>query len=73
MFSQQMKLKAAEQFCYRFGTGLKAGGDLLKLLSSEASQGPPQQRQAMAMLAEGAKRGEQLSTVMDSKSRSSRR
>lgn len=60
-----MKLKAAEQFCYRFGTGLKAGGDLLKLLSSEASQGPPQQRQAMAMLAEGAKRGEQLSTLME--------
>ncbi len=60
-----MNLKAAEQFCHRFGTGLRAGGDLLKLLSSEASQGPASQRQAMAMLVEGAKRGEQLSTLME--------
>ncbi len=65
MFSQQMNLKAAEQFCYRFGTGLKAGADLLKLLGSEASQGSARQRQAMAMLADGAKRGEQLSTLME--------
>lgn len=65
MFSQQMNLKAAEQFCYRFGTGLKAGADLLKLLNSEASQGSPRQRHAIAMLADGAKRGEQLSTLME--------
>lgn len=65
MFSPQMNLKAAEQFCYRFGTGLKAGGDLLKLLSSETNQGSPRQRDAMAMLVEGAKKGEQLSTLME--------
>ena len=64
MFSQRMKLSAAATFCYRFGTGLKAGADLLKLLNSEAKQGPPNQRRAMMMLAEGAKRGEHLSTVM---------
>lgn len=60
-----MDLRAAEQFCYRFGTGLKAGADLLKLLHSEASQGSPRQRHAMAVLADGAKRGEQLSTMME--------
>ena len=60
-----MQLKAAEQFCYRFGTGLKAGADLLKLLHSEASQGSSRQRDAMGVLAEGAKQGEQLSTLME--------
>jgi len=64
VFSQQMKLSSAAKFCYRLGTGLKAGADLLKLLHSEASQGPPNQRRAMMKLAEGAKRGESLSTVM---------
>jgi type II secretory pathway component PulF len=59
-----MTLSSAATFCHRFGTGLKAGADLLKLLDSEARQGPPNQRQAMLMLAEGAKRGEHLSTVM---------
>lgn len=65
VFSQRMKLSSAAKFCYRLGTGLRAGADLLKLLYSEASQGPPSQRQAMLNLAEGAKRGEQLSTLME--------
>jgi type II secretory pathway component PulF len=59
-----MKLSAASQFCYRLGTGLKAGADLLKILHSEASHGPSNQRRAMSMLAEGAKKGEQLSDIM---------
>ena len=65
MFSPRMTLSSAAGFCHRFGTGLKAGADLLKLLHSEASHGPPGQREAMRLLAEGVKRGEQLSTVMD--------
>jgi type II secretory pathway component PulF len=60
-----MTLASAMSFCHRFGTGLKAGVDLLKLLGSEANYGPPSQRRAMAMLAEGAKRGEQLGTLME--------
>jgi type II secretory pathway component PulF len=64
VFSQRMKLSNASQFCYRFGTGLKAGADLLKLLDSEAKNGPPNQREAMHYLAEGARRGEQLSVLM---------
>lgn len=64
MFSRKMKLTNASKFCYRFGTGLKAGADLMKLLSSEASHGPEVQRQAMAKVAAGAKRGELLSTMM---------
>ncbi|MFK8114496.1 MAG: type II secretion system F family protein [Rubripirellula sp.] len=59
-----MKLSAATQFCYRFGTGLKAGADLLVLLRSEAKTGPPIQRDAMTRLADGAKKGEQLSVLM---------
>ena len=61
-----MKLSAASQFCYRLGTGLKAGADLLMILNSEASLGPSNQRRAMSILAEGAKKGEQLSDVMKS-------
>ncbi len=64
MFSQRMKLSAAASFCYRLGTGLKAGADLLKLLQSEAKQGPDRQRAAMLKLADGAKRGEPLSATM---------
>lgn len=64
MFSRRIKLAAAAQFCYRFGTGLKAGADLIMLLNSEAKNGPPNQQEAMRRLAAGAKAGEQLSVVM---------
>jgi type II secretory pathway component PulF len=60
-----MTLSSAAGFCHRFGTGLKAGADLLRLLQSEASHGPPQQRNAMKLLREGAKHGESLSSVME--------
>jgi type II secretory pathway component PulF len=65
VFSPRMTLVAAAKFCHRLGTGLKAGADLLKLLNSEALHGSARQRQAMLKLAEGAKQGEQLSTVME--------
>lgn len=59
-----MKLTTASKFCHRLGTGLKAGADLMKLLNSEASQGGAKHQRAISKLAEGAKRGELLSTVM---------
>ncbi len=59
-----MNLATAAKFCHRFGVGLRAGADLLKLLDSESALGPARQRQAMAKLKEGAKRGESLSKMM---------
>ena len=64
MYLSRMKLAAAAQFCHRLGVGLRAGGDLIKLLDSEASHGGSAQRSAMQKLADGARRGEQLHTVM---------
>lgn len=60
-----MSLAAASTFCYRFGTGLKAGADLMKLLHAEAGHGSSRQREAMRGLAERAKQGELLSVAMD--------
>ncbi|TWU40753.1 Type II secretion system protein F [Novipirellula artificiosorum] len=60
-----MKLSAAQGFCYRFGTGIKAGADLLALLKSEAGYGSDRQRSAMLALREGAKSGELLSKSME--------
>ncbi|TWU36545.1 Type II secretion system protein F [Novipirellula aureliae] len=59
-----MKLSAAQGFCYRFGTGIKAGADLLVLLKSEAGYGSPRQRSAMLALRDGAKDGQLLSKSM---------
>ncbi|WP_146458230.1 type II secretion system F family protein [Rubripirellula tenax] len=63
-----MKLSTATRFCHRFGTGLQAGADLVRLLESESTHGSENERQAMRLLAEGAKRGEHLSTVMSENS-----
>ncbi len=63
-----MRLSAARTFCYRFGTGLKAGADLVRLLESEASNSSGSQRAAITKLVEGAKRGEHLSDVMEQES-----
>ncbi|QDT07623.1 Putative type II secretion system protein F [Rubripirellula lacrimiformis] len=68
MFSKRLKLTTASKFCHRFGTGLKAGADMIRLLESEASHGAPNERQAMRLLAEGARRGDHLSSVMDQNS-----
>ncbi len=66
MFSKRMKLSTSAKFCHRFGTGLKAGADIIRLLESEATHGSENERQAMRLLAEGARRGEHLSKVMES-------
>jgi len=60
-----MKLSAAANFCHRFGTGLKAGADLIRLLESEAANSSGAQRAAILKLVDGAKRGEHLSDVME--------
>ena len=62
-----MGLSQAANFCRRFGTGLRAGADLMQLLRSESRHGPARQREAMRALAEGASQGEALSTVMQTR------
>lgn len=69
MFSKRIKLSSSAKFCHRFGTGLKAGADLVRLLDSESQSGPANERQAMRLLCDGARRGEQLSTVMEQNQR----
>ncbi len=59
-----MTLSAAAGFCYRFGTGIKAGADFLAMLQSEAGYGSARQRAAMLAVREGAKHGEALSVSM---------
>lgn len=67
MFDSKMKLKESGPFCQRFGTGLKAGADLIQLLKAEAKLGSAARRDAMAHLAERAKDGELLSVSMEQK------
>ncbi len=59
-----MKLSAASKFCHRFGTGLKAGVDIVRALESEASHSTGRQSDAMKKLVQGVKQGEQLCDVM---------
>lgn len=67
MFSSKIKLKESGPFCQRFGTGLKAGADLIQLLNAEAKHGRPAHREAMMFLSERAMKGELLSTSMEQK------
>ncbi len=62
-----MSLPALATFCRRLGTGLRAGADLVPLLHNESKYGPGRQRDAMQTLAEGARAGEQLSAIMESR------
>ncbi|MEM9585817.1 MAG: type II secretion system F family protein [Planctomycetota bacterium] len=61
-----MSLSSAAVFCRRFGTGLRAGADILRLLRAEAKQGPTRQRDAINHVADAAGKGEHLSVSMDS-------
>lgn len=67
MFFQRMSLQAAGNFCRRFGTGIRAGADVVTLLNSESKHGSGRQRDAMRELAERASQGEQLSEAMESR------
>ncbi|TWT74396.1 type II secretion system F family protein [Allorhodopirellula solitaria] len=59
-----MRLKAARDFCQRFGTGMHAGVDMLRLLDSESKIGPPRQREAIADLRAEAADGSTLADGM---------
>lgn len=67
VFFQQMALSSAANFCRRFGTGLRAGADLMQLLRSESQHGPARQREAMRTLADQAAQGESLSSAMETR------
>jgi len=60
-----MKLKSARDFCRRFGIGMRAGADLLRLLDSESKNGPPNQREAMQFLRQEASQGATLADAMN--------
>ena len=64
MFSSRMSFSAAASFCHRFGTGLHAGADMVKLLESECRIGSSQQKDAIKQLVAGVKQGEQLHVLM---------
>lgn len=68
MIGRRMSLKATRDFCRRFGTGIKAGADLLKLLDSEAKHGAPAQREAIAYLRRQAAAGESLAETLKQRS-----
>src|SRR6056297_2576988 len=59
-----MSLSAAGNFCRRFGTGMRAGSDMVRLLDAESGHGPPRQRDAMREVARGVSRGEPLAESM---------
>ena len=59
-----MSFSAAASFCHRFGTGLHAGADMVKLLESECRIGSSQQKDAIKKLVAGVKQGEQLHVLM---------
>lgn len=64
MISRRMGLRSCRDFSRRFGVGLRAGADLLKLLESEAKHGSARQRVAMTKIREGAKDGHAISEMM---------
>lgn len=59
-----MPLKALAGFCRRFGTGLRAGVSILKLLDSESRYGSPRQRQVMRELADDLRDGLPVAEAM---------
>jgi len=64
-----MPIGSAANFCRRFGTGLRAGVDILRLLQNETKHGPPVQRAAMAELHQAIRDGESLPTAMQNQDR----
>jgi type II secretory pathway component PulF len=64
-----MPIASAANFCRRFGTGLRAGVDILRLLQNETKHGPAAQRAAMAQLHQAIRDGESLPTAMQNQDR----
>ncbi len=63
-----MSLAAAGNFCRRFGTGVRAGADLVTLLDAETGHGPPRQRDAMREVSREVSRGDPLGDAMQHQS-----
>ena len=64
MFSSKISLKAAEQFCARFATALKAGIDPLKLLESESKMVSKRHQEAAASVRDRLIAGDTLAEAM---------
>tara|TARA_R110002049_G_scaffold4601_5_gene32579 strand:+ start:800719 stop:801744 length:1026 start_codon:yes stop_codon:yes gene_type:complete len=64
-----MSLPAVGTFCRRFGTGIRAGADLLRLLESEAKNGASRQRAAMKGVHDEIMEGEPISDAMSKQGR----
>ena len=64
LFAARMKLVEASRFCQRFGTGLRSGVDVLRMLELEQNQGPPAQRKAMQRLASRVHAGDEVGEAM---------
>lgn len=64
MFSKRMPLGAAANFCRRFGTGMRAGVDVLRLLNNETKHGTAKQKTAMSDLHQAIRDGETLPDAM---------
>lgn len=64
MIGRRMDIKAARDFCRRFGVGHRAGVDLLQLLDSEAKHGSSRQRAAMQQVRDQAAKGVTLADAM---------
>lgn len=69
MFFDRMPLGSAANFCRRFGTGLRAGLDVLRLLQGEAKHGSERQRAAMQQLRQAIAAGEPLHVAMQQQGR----
>lgn len=59
-----MPLGASAHFCRRFGTGLRAGVDVLRLLDNETKHGSPKQKAIMSELHHAIRNGETLPGAM---------
>lgn len=59
-----MPLGASANFCRRFGTGLRAGVDILRLLANETKHGSAKQKVAMNSLHRAIRDGETLPDAM---------
>lgn len=64
LFSKRMPLGAAANFCRRFGTGMRAGVDVLRLLNNEAKHGTAKQKTVMADVHQAIRDGETLPDAM---------
>jgi type II secretory pathway component PulF len=68
LFAPKISLRAAEQFCARFATALKAGIDPLKLLDTESRMMSKRHQEAAAAVRERLLAGDSLAEAMQYRS-----